>query len=158
MGLPDSENDDDELTDGGVGVCPGDSGGPLICNVDGFATLMGVASYTWRPCGSAGKPSVYASIAHDNWIEMLLKGNTATEFKPVSDKIDETLATCSDTRAIGKIIEGTHLDSQGQANWPWLARLGLGAVDGATCGGTIIDNHWVLTGKIRIYLFFHERN
>ncbi|CAG5081233.1 Oidioi.mRNA.OKI2018_I69.PAR.g9818.t1.cds [Oikopleura dioica] len=144
VGLPDSD-DADDLTDGGSGACSGDSGGPLICNVDGFATVMGVASYTWPPCGSAGLPSIYASIAHDNWVEMVLKGNNAVEFDPVSDRIDETLTTCSDARSLEKIIEGTHLDSQGQAHWPWLARLAIGALDGGTCGGTIIDNHWVLT-------------
>ncbi|XP_019871625.1 trypsin-1-like [Aethina tumida] len=50
---------------GGYSACSGDSGGPLA--VDGV--LVGVVSWGFVPCGSAGAPSVYTKVANFvDWI------------------------------------------------------------------------------------------
>ena len=43
VGTPDND-DADNLTQPGNNMCTGDSGGPLICPVNGKATLVGVTS------------------------------------------------------------------------------------------------------------------
>ena len=43
VGTPDND-DADILTQPGNNMCTGDSGGPLICPVNGKATLVGVTS------------------------------------------------------------------------------------------------------------------
>ena len=43
VGAPDND-DADELTQGSNNMCPGDSGGPLICPINGKATLVGATS------------------------------------------------------------------------------------------------------------------
>lgn len=74
IGAPDTTGNN--LMDGGIGSCSGDSGGPLICNVNGVATLMGVSSRTITgQCSSEGKPSFYTSISMDDWIETTIAAN-----------------------------------------------------------------------------------
>ena len=46
-------------------MCKGDSGGVLICNVDGYITFSGVLSRTTPfedNCGMAGHPGVYLDL------------------------------------------------------------------------------------------------
>ena len=43
VGAPDND-DADNLTQSSNNMCPGDSGGPLICPIDGKATLVGATS------------------------------------------------------------------------------------------------------------------
>ena len=50
-------------------VCHGDSGGPLLCSVNGMAILMGVLSLA-NGCGEAGKPAIYAKVDFFNgWLQ-----------------------------------------------------------------------------------------
>jgi len=48
--------------EGGKDSCQSDSGGPLICNSGGKATLAGVVSYGIG-CGTPGFPGVYAKVS-----------------------------------------------------------------------------------------------
>ena len=73
VGIPDLDNDG--FMDIGESICSGDSGGPLICDVNGAATVMGVASGVWHPCGTRPTPSVYDWIAKDNWISETIAAN-----------------------------------------------------------------------------------
>ena len=41
---------------------PGDSGGPLACEVDGEMKLVGVASFGYNSC-STHKPTVFANVS-----------------------------------------------------------------------------------------------
>ncbi|ESO09319.1 hypothetical protein HELRODRAFT_97488 [Helobdella robusta] len=54
---------------GEVDTCSGDSGGPLICNIDGVHTLMGVTS-RGNGCANKNSPGIYAKVANFiSWIE-----------------------------------------------------------------------------------------
>lgn len=44
---------------GGVGVCNGDAGGPVLQN----GVLLGVISFTTQPCAQVGSASVHTNIA-----------------------------------------------------------------------------------------------
>ena len=65
-GIPDLNNNG--LLDSGVFSCNGYGGGPLICNVGGFATLQGVV--TWgNGCDGEGVGHVFADVWHfREWI------------------------------------------------------------------------------------------
>ena len=49
------------VTRGGKDSCDGDSGGPLICDIEGSAVLVGVTSWGGL-CGYSGHPGVYANV------------------------------------------------------------------------------------------------
>nr|ACY24330.1 trypsin [Ctenocephalides felis] len=55
---------------GGVSACSGDSGGPLVQYNGSEATLLGVVSWGYIPCGGVGYPSVYTRVsAYVDWIK-----------------------------------------------------------------------------------------
>ncbi|CBY11089.1 unnamed protein product [Oikopleura dioica] len=71
----------------------------------------------------------------------------APEFETLSNDIPSTLTTCGpSSRSIEKIVNG--IDAT-QTHWPWIARLFLkvnvGDNSGFSCGGSIINDNWVIT-------------
>lgn len=60
---------------GGPGVCGGDSGGPLQCQLeDGKWYLIGIVSYG-KPCAQ-GFPDVYARVSRlVDWVHQTIKEN-----------------------------------------------------------------------------------
>ncbi|XP_026462799.1 lectizyme-like [Ctenocephalides felis] len=55
---------------GGVSACSGDSGGPLVQYNGNEATLLGVVSWGYIPCGSRDRPSVYTRVSgYLDWIK-----------------------------------------------------------------------------------------
>jgi secreted trypsin-like serine protease len=62
------DKDADGFTDAGKDACQGDSGGALICNRDGFATVVGVVS-RGNGCAYKGEPGLYTStFVTKDWI------------------------------------------------------------------------------------------
>lgn len=58
---------------GGVGICRGDSGGPLTLNWRGHDVLIGVSSFVAQDGCELGFPSAFAQVtAFMDWIMMLL--------------------------------------------------------------------------------------
>lgn len=50
---------------GGIGVCNGDAGGPVLQN----GVLLGVISTTMTPCAAVGSASIHSNVAHHiSWI------------------------------------------------------------------------------------------
>jgi len=63
----------DGFTDSGKDACQGDSGGALICNRDGFATVVGVVS-RGNGCAYKGEPGLYTStFVTKDWIVETVK-------------------------------------------------------------------------------------
>jgi len=53
----------------GLSACNGDSGGPLVQLNEGEATVIGIVSWGFFPCGAKGSPSVYTRVsAYNDWI------------------------------------------------------------------------------------------
>lgn len=56
----------------GFGVCPGDSGGPLTCELDGKNFLTGISSFG-NECGSRTYPPVFTRVAaFRNWVDEIV--------------------------------------------------------------------------------------
>lgn len=54
---------------GGIGVCNGDAGGPVMQG----RTIVGVVSFTTSPCAAVGGASVHTNISsYRNWINTIL--------------------------------------------------------------------------------------
>ena len=81
--------DKDGYTKAGSDTCGGDSGGPLICNHNDFAVLVGVTSWGSGDCGSEGYPGIYGNIhAYLPWIRSVVDFDDAdqtTRNKPTTN-------------------------------------------------------------------------
>ena len=72
----------------------------------------------------------------------------APEFEALTNNIPSSLNTCSPgaRQSIEKIVNG--IDAT-QTHWPWMARLflkeNIGDNSGWSCGGSIINNNWIVT-------------
>ena len=102
------DNDNNGLTDADKDACGGDSGGPLICAINGKPILVGVVT-RGESCGKEGYPGIYTSVAeYADWIDDITQREVRTvsidyylsddytyvpfEPKPVEDQpTDETL-------------------------------------------------------------------
>ena len=74
-----TDSNGDGLTDAGRDTCLGDSGGPLICSVDGKAVLTGVTSWGLQ-CGLTGAPGLYANVFNQvGWIKEIIENGHSTE-------------------------------------------------------------------------------
>ena len=62
------------VTAGGKEACHGDYGAPLVCNIDGEATLIGVNSLgDLKECGLDGKPAIHVNVKFiTHWINHVI--------------------------------------------------------------------------------------
>ena len=66
----------DKKDKGQVDICYGDSGGPLMCAVDGQPVVVGVSSWGLNECATPGEPSAFAEVSasdHLTWIQSFLE-------------------------------------------------------------------------------------
>ena len=93
--------DGDGEADGGVDSCNGDSGGPLICNVDGQAALVGVVSWgSPEGCAVEGAPGVYSSAAYSrsyNWVRETVNPDLKTTTTTTTTTSTTMAATSTET-------------------------------------------------------------
>ena len=77
------------VTAGGKGTCQGDFGSPLICDIDGIATLIGINSNgDFGECGQAGKPAIHVGIMQLlDWLNQIIDDHSPpkTCFKLIAD-------------------------------------------------------------------------
>ena len=77
------------VTAGGQGTCQGDFGSPLVCDIDGIATLIGINSDgDLSECGLAGKPAINVDVNQlSDWLTKIIDEHSPpkTCFKIVSD-------------------------------------------------------------------------
>ena len=62
------------VTAGDKGTCQGDFGAPLICDIDGTATFVGINSDgDLTECGLPGKPAIHLSVNElTDWIQHII--------------------------------------------------------------------------------------
>nr|XP_046237599.1 uncharacterized protein cfi [Scatophagus argus] len=74
--------------DGGVDVCQGDNGGPLVCEDElGVSYLWGIISWG-RGCGRPRSPGVYTQVAHYfEWIRRHTGWSAVTKFNSLEQSI-----------------------------------------------------------------------
>lgn len=123
-GVPDL--DGDGQVDGGKDACSGDSGGPLICGVDGKAELIGLTS-RGRDCAQPNQPGIYMKVApYSDWIKEMIKTYTrddAVELPPTTTSTTSTSTTRPPlTDENGDIIDKeevtlTYLENRAYAAW-----------------------------------------
>ena len=77
------------VTAAGKGTCQGDFGSPLVCDIDGSATLAGITSDgDLTECGLAGKPAIHVNVneLRDWYVKIIADYSPPkTCFKIVSD-------------------------------------------------------------------------
>jgi hypothetical protein len=88
--------------DGGRDACSGDSGGPLIKQVDGTNVVLGLVSWG-DGCGRANKPGVYTSVQyHYDWIR-----NAVCD----DPNIDDSTRLCSNEPTLSRTTASSTIPS-----------------------------------------------
>ena len=79
------------MTAGGKETCQGDFGAPLICDIDGTATFIGINSDgDMTECGLIGKPAIHLNVLSiTDWIKQIIDNNSPpkTCFKINTDPV-----------------------------------------------------------------------
>ena len=62
---------------GGKGPCSGDYGSPLLCDVNGLITLVGINSRGYEECGAEGYPAIHTSMKSiQTWVDDVINNES----------------------------------------------------------------------------------
>ncbi|XP_038565948.1 transmembrane protease serine 9-like [Micropterus salmoides] len=139
---------------GGKGICHGDGGGPLVSKQGGRWIQGGIVSFTSSlGCAVPNRPSGYTRVSqYQSWINSQITSNQPGFLTYISTGTDGDLSVscpglplsipqvCGLPPFNTKIVGG-QVASAG--SWPWQASLQRSGFH--ICGGTLINNDWVLT-------------
>jgi hypothetical protein len=112
-----ADNDGDGKIDGDIDACSGDSGGPLICDVNGTPTLVGITS-RGKGCAMEDNPGVYTPTwPFYSWIDNIVRtmtdagpvGPEPADPAPTNGDDDDTLSLSD--RALMLLAEGCTLEA-----------------------------------------------
>ncbi|XP_071368409.1 transmembrane protease serine 9-like [Centroberyx affinis] len=157
------------LSEGGKDSCQGDSGGPMVNEQDSRWIQSGVVSFG-QGCALPDIPGVYARVSqYQTWIKshittnepgfvfvtlsgsgsisgtaslsiLLLVSVLPVLFSLVTESGEAQLDVCGTAPLNTKIVGGEDAPA---GTWPWQAS--LHRFGSHFCGGTLINNQWVLT-------------
>ena len=83
------------VVSGSKGTCSGDFGAPLLCDINGVNTLVGINSRGFEKCGAEGYPAVHVSmISIHSWVDDVITNESGIKWSEWS-KCD---ADCKQTR------------------------------------------------------------
>ncbi|XP_045899464.1 transmembrane protease serine 9-like [Micropterus dolomieu] len=142
------------LTAGGKGICHGDGGGPLVSKQGSRWIQAGIVTFTSsKGCAQPNIPSGYTRVSqYQSWINSQITSNQPgfITFKSTGTDGDLSITcpglpssipqVCGQPKLNTKIVGG-QVASVG--SWPWQASLQTSGSH--FCGGTLINNDWVLT-------------
>ncbi|XP_038594672.1 serine protease 33-like [Micropterus salmoides] len=142
------------LNVGGKGICQGDGGGPLVSKQGGRWIQGGITSFlSNKGCAVPNIPSGYTRVSqYQSWINSQITINQPGFITFTSTGTDGDLSVtcpalpppiaqvCGQPTLNTKIVGGL-VGSAG--SWPWQASLQSSGIH--FCGGTLINNEWVLT-------------
>ncbi|KAK2899278.1 transmembrane protease serine 9-like [Channa argus] len=146
------------LRAGGKDTCQGDSGGPMVIKQNGRWVQGGITSFG-TGCAVPEVPGVYTRVSqYQSWIKSQITSNqpgfvtftsngtdsdlnvTCPTLSPIVPVPAEPTAQLCGKSPINPRIIGGQDTIQGY--WPWQA---IVAGSSAICGGSLINNQWVLT-------------
>uniref|UniRef100_A0A8C5Q3G8 Peptidase S1 domain-containing protein n=1 Tax=Leptobrachium leishanense TaxID=445787 RepID=A0A8C5Q3G8_9ANUR len=142
--------------DGRNDSCRGDSGSPLVCNMNGVWVQAGIVSWE-EDCDQPNRPMVYTLVpAYESWIETFVTDVSFTNVTNINEPSSaysiesSSIApstsqspsppTCGFPVISSRIVGGS--DAM-EGEWPW--QTSIQRFGSHVCGGSLISNLWVLT-------------
>ncbi|XP_067379615.1 transmembrane protease serine 9-like [Channa argus] len=147
------------VTAGGKDTCEGDDGGPLVSKQNGRWIQGGITSFGIG-CALPNLPGIYTRVSrYQSWISNLITSDPPGFVTFTSTGTDSDLnVTCPTLPPPVPLAPATTAELCGKAgfntriiggqeappgNWPWQAAIYTNG--NGFCGGSLINNQWVLT-------------
>ena len=136
-------------------TCKGDSGGPLIANIDGKFTLVGVTSWGPSGCGGSNNIGVYTDISEKSMMRFInnistpgpmCQPNSGTITQQLTfeyDQYDSNASISSRPRSngnrSGNRVFGGKNATPGEVPWQVNLLLDGTQLSNLECGGTLVS-------------------